>query len=252
MPRVTSKKRQPTTYGYPAGQNAFTHLGTLKGLSQRSMLGSGANKFAPAPAAPVSGVGSSAASIGSVGSAAAPDPRDATYFNDIAKLEQFYSTRKADLQAGSDQDTRDLAKSNADLDVQRPKDDLSAKQNANKAGLFYSGFLGKNLGEIETSYANRRAALQTSFQDNQNARARQSADLEANYGAQGLNRNDILLAANARQSERDLANPPTTDPATPAIAPTPPPPGGYGTLVQRRALAQKTKKTGFRPGLSLY
>lgn len=229
-PRITSRRRQPTTYSYPGGQNAFTHLGTLKGLSQRgsSAFSPGANKFAPAPAAPVSSVGSSAAGIGGVSAASAPDPRDAQYFNDVAKLEQYYATRKADLQAAGDKDARDLATSNQALDVQRPKDDLSAKQNANKAGLFYSGFLGKNLGEIETSYAKRRADLQTSFQDNAAARARQSADLDANYGANGLNRNDILLAANARQTERDVANP-VADPvplATPAAAGA----GNYATL----------------------
>lgn len=240
-PRITSRRRQPTTYSYAPGLNAFTHLGTLKGLSQRrsGTFGAGANKFAPAPAAPVSGVGSSAAGIGGLSGTAAPDPRDAQYFNDVAKLEQYYATRKADLEAGSQQDIRDLAKSNADLDVQRPKDDLSAKQNANKAGLFYSGFLGKNLGEIETSYANRRAALQTSFQDNANARARQSADLEANYGPTGLNRNDILLAANARQTERDINNP-APDPApvplnTPAAAGA----GSYATLVNNRAFKRR-------------
>lgn len=240
-PRITSRRRQPTTYGYPQGQNAFTHLGTLKGLSQRSMLGPGANKFAPAPAAPATSVGSSAAGIGGVSAASAPDPRDATYFNDVAKLEQYYATRKADLQAGSDKDARDLASSNQALDLQRPKDDLSAKQNANKSGLFYSGFLGKNLGEIETSYAKRRADLQTSFQDNANARARQGADLEANYGANGLNRNDILLAANARQTDRDLANPVADPVAQPLNTPAAAGAGNYA------AIAATQKKFPRRP-----
>jgi hypothetical protein len=208
-------------------------------MSQRSPFGAGANKFAPAPAAPVSGVGSSAAGIGGVSAPAAPDPRDAQYFNDIAKLEQYYATRKADLQAGADQDVRDLATSNQALNEQRPKDDLSAKQNANKAGLFYSGFLGKNLGEIETSYAKRRADLQTKFQQNADARARQVKDLDDNYGINGLNRNDILLAANARQTDRDLANPPA-DPVplnTPASA-------GAGSFA---LLAAKQKKFARRP-----
>lgn len=230
-PRITSKRRQPTTYAYPKGTNAFTHLGTLKRISQQH---SGVNRFAPAPAAPAAPVSSSAGSIGGLsGGAAAPDPRDATYFNDIAKLEQFYASRKADLQAAGEQDARDLAKSNQALSEQRPKDDLSAKQNANKAGLFYSGFLGKNLGEIEKSYATRRADLQTRFQDNANARARQGADLEANYGATGLNRNDILLAANARQTQFDLENPPAAAPAslnTPAAAGA----GSFGQIVQKR------------------
>jgi hypothetical protein len=224
VPRITSRRRQPTTRG-----------GGL--ISQKlpggGLFGPAPKKFAPAPAAPVSSVGSSAASIGGgVPAPAAPDPRDAQYFNDIAKLEQYYATRKADLQAGTDQDVRDLATSNQALNEQRPKDDLSAKQNANKAGLFYSGFLGKNLGEIETSYAKRRADLQTKFQDNANARARQSADLEANYGATGLNRNDILLAANARQTERDLANPPA-DPV-PLSTPASVGAGNYALIAARQ------------------
>jgi hypothetical protein len=56
--------------------------------------------------------------------------------------------------------------------------------------------------------------------------------LEANYGATGLNRNDILLAANARQTERDLANPPA-DPV-PLSTPASVGAGNYALIAARQ------------------
>lgn len=204
IPRITSIKRQPTTRPSPYGSRTTFATGANQWM-KATQNGTRPIKFAPAAPTPVSPVASGATSIGGSAQAAQADPRDAQYFNDIAKLEHFYAGRRADLQAAGESDARELQKSNVLLNEQQPKDTLSAKQNANKAGLFYSGFLGKNLGEIETSYARRRADLQSNYQNNQDTRARQLQDLEANYGPQGLNRNDILLGAAGRQSERDVA-----------------------------------------------
>lgn len=199
-PKLISTKRQPTTR--PGAGVNWNNIAGSKGASWWKGWG------AKPPAAPsaFTPVGSSASSIGGGAAApAAPDPRDAQYFNDLAKLEQYYTSRKAEIGAAGESASRDLARSNTLLSEQQPKDTLSAKQNANKAGLFYSGALGKNLGEIETSYARRKTQLNEDYEAGVQARNRQLTDLEGNYGANGLNRNDVLLSAVGRQTERDQA-----------------------------------------------
>lgn len=67
------------------------------------------------------------------------------------------------------------------MDTQRPRDDSAAKASANKAGLFYSGTLGKNLGDIATSYAQKQADMLNSRQQRANTRQSQLAQLNAGY-----------------------------------------------------------------------
>lgn len=201
IPRITSRKRQPTTFAYPKGTNAFTHLGTLRGMSQT------AARAPSAPTTPFSPTPSSAAGIGGQSpSIPQSDPRDAQYFNDVAKLDQYYSTQKSSLTASGEELARNLTKNNAALAEQQPKDELSSKQNANKAGLFYSGALGKNLGDIAQSYARRRSDLQTEYEGNRGDIARRLTDLESNYGPSGLMRNDALLGGVGRASASDQDN----------------------------------------------
>lgn len=160
--------------------------------------------------------------------AAAPDPRDATFFNDTAKLDQYYKTTGAGLDLKESDALRDLTKGNVLLDEQLPKDQLSAKENANKSGLFYSGALSKNLGEIETDYTRKRANLQDTYASGKAGREIERSDLVANYGPNGLLRNDAVINANTRQSDRDLTQGvPAPTPAAPAAAKLPP---GFRTV----------------------
>jgi hypothetical protein len=195
-PRVISRRRQPTTRGLaPRATNPFVSLGGLRGMNQAARL---------APSAPTP-VQSTAGLIGGSGSTPAPsqanaDPRDPQYFNDLAKLEQFHTQRQADVQASINEGQRALTKNNMLLAEQQPRDTLAAKQNANKAGLLNSGFLGKNLGEIETSYARRKADLQQNFTTNQASLLRQYAGNNADYY---LGQNDALLGGIGRATDRD-------------------------------------------------
>lgn len=200
MPRIISRKRQPTTRGF-AAPKGFSHIINTrpnpKTLTPR----------APAAPTPFSPTTSSAPSIGTQSqSIPQSDPRDAQYFNDVAKLNQYYSTQKTSLTASGEELVRNLAKNNNLLAEQQPKDELASKQNANKAGLFYSGALGKNLGDIAQSYARRRSDLQSEFESNKGTLSRNLTDLETNYGPNGLLRNDALLGGVGRASESDFNN----------------------------------------------
>lgn len=200
VPRVVSRRTQPTTRARTSiltpGQAAY---GRAHGIS----IGN-PKPISPTPFAPT---GSSAPAIGTPAPSIPPsDPRDAQYFNDVAKLDQYYSTQKSNLTASGEELARNLTKNNSLLAEQQPKDQLSAKQNANKAGLFYSGALGKNLGDIAQSYARRRSDLQTDFESNRGKIDRSLTDLNANYGPSGLMRNDVLQAGIARATANDQAN----------------------------------------------
>jgi hypothetical protein len=163
--------------------------------------------LAPQGPTPFSPTTSQAGSVGNNSSAIPQsDPRDAQYFNDVAKLDQYYQTNKANLGASAQELARNLTKNQAELAEQQPKDELSAKQNANKAGLFYSGALGKNLGDISENYAKRRSELQTGYESQSGSIARQLQDLETNYGGNGLMRNDALLGGVGRATAADQAN----------------------------------------------
>lgn len=199
VPRIISTRRQPTTKAKP-----LKTIGVLNRRPPANLL-----KAPAAPSAPTyTPTASSAASVGSPAPTppAAADPKDAQYFNDVAKLDQYYASNKANLSASGQELAANLAKNRSLLDEQQPKDQLAAKQNANKAGLFYSGALGKNLGDIATSYARRKSDLQTDFESNQGKINRQLSDLEANYGSQGLIRNDVMLQSIARARAQDEAN----------------------------------------------
>jgi hypothetical protein len=201
IPRVVSRRNQLTTRArtpsISPGQAAY---GRAHGISIGNPKPiTTATPFSPSP--------SSAPAIGSQSpSIPQSDPRDAQYFNDVAKLDQFYSSRRADLTASGQELSRNLVKNRGLLAEQQPKDELGAKQNANKAGLFYSGALGKNLGDIAQSYARRRSDLQSEYESNSGKITRNINDLDTNYGPNGLLRNDALLGGIGRASASDQVN----------------------------------------------
>jgi hypothetical protein len=200
MPRIISKKRQPTT-------SFATPKGFPKILNTRPNPKTFAPRAPSAPTTPFTPTPSSAAAIGTPApTIPQSDPRDAQYFNDVAKLDQYYSSQKSNLTASGEELARNLTKNNSLLAEQQPKDELTSKQNANKSGLFYSGALGKNLGDIATSYARRRSDLQTEFESGKSKIDRSLTDLTANYGPTGLMRNDVLQAGIARAAALDQQN----------------------------------------------
>jgi hypothetical protein len=105
-----------------------------------------------------------------------------------------------------------------------PQQRQDVKEGAAKAGLFYSGQLGKRLGDLETQIARSRADAQSQF--NTDERARQAARATI---LQGGTLDDAAMKAEAvqRQIERDRAAAsanqlaPTPVPARPGTKPKP-------------------------------
>lgn len=67
-----------------------------------------------------------------------------------------------------------------------------AQEGANKAGLFYSGISGRDIGDIKTSYANRTGELNQNFQNAENNRVIDRRDLEGNLGPNGIANRRII------------------------------------------------------------
>jgi hypothetical protein len=84
-----------------------------------------------------------------------------------------------------------------------PQQQQNIKEGANKAGLFYSGQLGKRLGDLETQIARQRADAQSQFQGDERSREAARAAI-----LQGGTIDDAALKAEAvaRQLQRDQAS----------------------------------------------
>lgn len=77
----------------------------------------------------------------------------------------------------------DKAKNLALLTESTGKSKTAATQSANKSGLFYSGALGKNLGDIDTDSNRRAGDVNTAFTRGEEDRAAQEAGLTTQYNA---------------------------------------------------------------------
>ena len=137
-----------------------------------------------------------------------PDIRDPAYWLDTANIGQYYGTQKATIGAQHDTDKAALDRAMTILGEKLPEDLRVAKENANKSGLFYSTTLGRNLGDIETSYSHQRENLTGEYTGRENLRNIASGDLEATYGPGGLKYREAANNALDRQTARDAANQP--------------------------------------------
>jgi hypothetical protein len=159
----------------------------------------------PAPVAPVA----PAAPPGTAPSKL--DPRDSQYFSQIAKLRFQQGVGIRDIEQAQGWDDEDLTTSLERRGRRLPEDTLNAKNNANKAGLFYSGALGKQLGDINTTYTDDVADINKGYTRRSAVRtaARQALEM-------GLPIDEAAAWTEAvgRQEGRDAANPP----AEPSIA----------------------------------
>lgn len=86
--------------------------------------------------------------------------------------------------------------------LQRPKDEQTTRQSANQQGLFYSGQLGKRLGDLAVDYQTRQGDVQQGFDRGEAARVAARNALQ-----QGMSIEDAAITAqNAdRAVQRDSA-----------------------------------------------
>lgn len=141
----------------------------------------------PAPSAPGAPAPSAPAAPSAGGGELADDAQAAA-----ARAQALFerSQRISALQQQGSDDATDLAEAVRRMREQQPKDEQSAKESRNRQGLFFSGILGKQLGDIATQYTRRQADEQTAFDRRQAARAAALSALE-----QGAPIDDFAITA---------------------------------------------------------
>lgn len=146
----------------------------------------------------------------------------------------FDATQKrAALRASSAIESADLEEAIRRMRGQRPDDERNAKSAANNAGLFYSGALVKQMGDIGTDYVRREGDQRTVFDRSEAARRAQLAEVDQTETLASAAIDAALAEREARRAaERaeagTLAGPDGTDetpassaPASAAPAPAP-------------------------------
>lgn len=145
------------------------------------------------------------------------DARDATYFAQVAKQRFEAQQRRAQLDQQSSEALTGYTESSRRMQEQTPLQLRAATASANKAGLLYSGTLGKNLGDINTQAIRSQLDLRSNY--DQGERARQAARDALEQGA-----TVDEAAAEAEAVDRGIARDQTaaTNRALVAESPIPP------------------------------
>lgn len=131
------------------------------------------------------------------------DPRDAQYLSDVGNIEAGYQRQSADLTAEGKFDRLAHQRALALMAERHPEDLQDAREAANRRGLFYSGHLGKQLGDLERDYARRVTAEESEFGLRETQRANALDELERLYGTDGIQRLAAYQSAIERAMQRD-------------------------------------------------
>lgn len=201
----TSKRRRPGLGGSYSGLG----LALTRGLKTASNL-----KAPSAPSVPYTPAASQASSAPGLNPAQPYDyTADPTYMNDLTAISQHYGYENERINQASGQDKIALNRAYSIMGASpadpntglgggtfQPgvydtagnrmtgtiySDRQSAASSANKAGLFYSGQLGQNLGDINLSYTNKVGELQSNFKGAEDLRDIQRRELTSTYGPGG-------------------------------------------------------------------
>jgi hypothetical protein len=95
---------------------------------------------------------------------------DAQYLAEAAQRGFQRSQQLGQLGTQSTYDRSDTQEALRRMLTQRGLDEQSTRQNANRAGLFYSGQLGKSLGQVDTAYQQSQDDAQRAFDRREAAR----------------------------------------------------------------------------------
>jgi hypothetical protein len=110
-----------------------------------------------------------------------PFAGDSQYFADLARRNFEVSRQQAELRQQSAYDRTDLQEALRRMALKQTDDRQSTKEGANKQGLFFSGHLGKSLGDLDTAYARQQGDAQQGFDRREAARQAASAALDQGY-----------------------------------------------------------------------
>jgi hypothetical protein len=119
---------------------------------------------APAQAQAQAGAGPQLSTASSGGGVAHGDPRDPTYWTDVAKIHNTFGTNEASYNLQETQGRTKLSDTLAQYDKQQPIDIGNARGSYNNAGLFYSTRLGGAEGDITSKYGMARNSARAGFQ----------------------------------------------------------------------------------------
>lgn len=141
---------------------------TLSGAYEAALA---STRPAPAPADP--GAGTPVPDNQPFTPGAAPSPYDSDFMAQVAKAMAENQQARRDLEQQNEYDQQDLAQSLARARRDESEALTQADYGANKAGLLYSGTLGKRRGLIQRTAADTTADQQTAF--DRRAAARRAA-----------------------------------------------------------------------------
>ena len=178
--RTSARRRGAAVYG----ANINKVAGTVRNVNTQRLPQTGGGAFVPyAP-----------------GNDEAQATPDAQYIAEAAKRAFERQQQLQQLNSQDANDTTDTNEQRRRYDENVVKQVQASKQNAAKAGLFYSGTLGKQLGEQETAATRQRSDMATQLARRQSARAAARQALE--QGAD-LDEAAAYAASIDRQIDRD-------------------------------------------------
>jgi hypothetical protein len=108
---------------------------------------------------------------------------DSAYGSAIAQLLANKNAAETNLVAAGRRAAEDRSRNLGLLTEGRSKSKTAVTQSANKSGLFYSGKLGKDLGDVDTDYSRRENDVNTAFGRGEEDRAAQLANLTSAFNA---------------------------------------------------------------------
>lgn len=119
------------------------------------------------------------------------------------------------------------------MSIAQPKDEQNARVGANKQGLFYSTTLGNQLGDIASSYVDKKTAAEKEFSRAEAERVASRQSIEAGYGTQGQAQAEAGVGRFLQQDTDSADNGGLVAPAAPT--------GGVATTPMRTPAAQPFK-----------
>lgn len=187
---MAKKKPHPkATINTPAAKVAFpagdplqwTRAWLAKGNAPtQQMIDSGL--AAQAGWAPAADPGAAPAPEAAPDAAAAPaSPIDATYLAEEAQRQAKLAADHAQLVQEGAYDKQDLTEAIRRMAIAQGHDTEATRVTANKQGLFFSGQLGKRIGDVNTAYTQRQGDAQQGFDRREAARQAASAALDQGY-----------------------------------------------------------------------
>lgn len=149
--------------------------------------------------------GAQLGSGGDAGGATVGDPRDPTYWTDIAKINQTFGNQMAGYDLQETQGKTTLTNALANYDKAQPIDISNARGSFNNSGLFYSTRLGQAQGDIVTKYGDARTQANTGFNNLVSGLNIERNNTTNQFGVGGTGYAEAFNNAAGRQGERDAA-----------------------------------------------